>query len=168
MLKLTRNLGPMNSPFAHRLLLDYESRSKARLKTRLESGAEAGLFLGHGRSLRRGDILSTDDGVLVRVEYRPEAVITARAGDGMLLAKGCYHLGNRHVPLQIGELWLRFAPDPVLERLVRRLGFEVVAETVPFEPEAGAYAHGQDEHAVVIGREFRIYAEGHARSGGDG
>jgi urease accessory protein len=168
MLKLTRNLGPLDSPFAHRLLLDYESRSRARLKARLEGGAEAGLFLEYGQRPRQGDILSTDDGVLVRVEYRPEAVITARAGDGMLLARGCYHLGNRHVPLQIGELWLRFAPDPVLERLVRRMGFDVAAETVPFEPEAGAYAHGQDEQAVVMGRDFRIQVEGHVRSAAEG
>ncbi|MDR1659308.1 MAG: urease accessory protein UreE [Desulfovibrio sp.] len=146
MIKLTRNLGPTGGAFADRLRLDCESRSRARLRVRLESGAEAGLFLEYGKTLAQGDILAADDGFLVRVECEPEAVITAHAKDWGLLARGCYHLGNRHVPLQIGELWLRFTPDPVLEKLVRQLGFVAVPETAPFTPETGAYAsgHGHD------------------------
>jgi urease accessory protein len=145
MIKLTRNLGPNGGIFADRLWLDCESRSRARLKVRLESGSEAGIFLEHGKPLAQGDILATEEGLLVRVECKPEAVITAHANDWNLLARGCYHLGNRHIPLQIGELWIRFTPDSVLERLVRQLGFETVSETTPFEPETGAYT-GRHEY----------------------
>ncbi|MDR1777233.1 MAG: urease accessory protein UreE [Desulfovibrio sp.] len=158
MLELTRNLGPTDAAVADRLQLDYASRCRARLKVRLESGVEAGLFLEYGRVLNEGDVLTGDDGVLVRVECKPEPVITARTEDRQLLARGCYHLGNRHASLQIGETWLRFCPDPVLEYLVGQLGFEVVPETAPFSPEPGAYAgHGQQTR-----HEGRGHHEGHS------
>lgn len=143
MLELTRNLGPMpHAPVTDRLCLDYASRAKARQKARLAGGEQVGIFLEYGKPLSGGDVLSSDDGILVRVECGPEPVITAVTEDWALLARGCYHLGNRHVPLQIGRLWLRFSPDPVLEELVRRLGFTALSESAPFAPEGGAYAGG--------------------------
>jgi len=66
--------------------------------------------------------------------------VTAR--EPALLARAAYHLGNRHIWLQVGEGWLRYLADPVLDDMVRSLGFDVVSEEAPFEPEAGAYASG--------------------------
>ena len=146
MLEFTQNLGPLpDSTTAELLLLDYEGRCRTRQRVRLESGREAGLFLERGRVLAEGDILRAADGTQAVVRCRPEETITARADNWALLARGCYHLGNRHVPLQIGDLWLRFMPDPVLEKLVRQLGFETQREEAPFVPESGAYGHAHAE-----------------------
>jgi urease accessory protein len=139
----TQNLGPRpDLAPTERLSLDHEGRARTRRRVLLDSGREAGLFLERGTLLAGGDILRAEDNTLALVVCKPEAVITARAPDWAHLARGCYHLGNRHVPVQIGELWLRFPPDPVLEKLVQGLGFDVAAEEAPFVPESGAYAHG--------------------------
>jgi urease accessory protein len=77
----------------------------------------------------------------VRVCAAPEAVTTAHAGDPLGLARASYHLGNRHVPLQVGPGWVRYQRDHVLDDMVRGLGLRVVHESARFEPERGAY-HG--------------------------
>ncbi|MDR1397568.1 MAG: urease accessory protein UreE [Desulfarculales bacterium] len=119
--------------------LDYGQRVKARQKVFLDSGSEAGLFLPHGRTLTEGDILRTAAGVKVRVACKAEEVVTAQASQGESLAQACYHFGNRHAAVQIGQLWLRFLPDQVLETLARRLGLAVFREKAVFTPENGAY-----------------------------
>jgi urease accessory protein len=89
--------------------------------------------------LRQGDLLRTKTGRVVQVNAAPEEVSTASTDDPRRLARACYHLGNRHIPLQIGPNWLRYLQDHVLDDLVRELGLTVVQERAPFEPEAGAY-----------------------------
>jgi urease accessory protein len=128
-----------------RLVLPFDARCKSRLRTRLESGEEAGLFLERGTVLRGGDRLRANDGRVVEVIAGDEALIEARCGDPLLLARAAYHLGNRHVPVQVGGGWLRFAADRVLRDMVAGLGLAVTDIVAPFEPEAGAYsghAHG--------------------------
>ena len=83
------------------------------------------------------------DGTSVRVNAALEAVATARTDDPLRLARACYHLGNRHVPIQVGAGCLRYQRDHVLDELVRGLGLTVVHESARFEPESGAY-HGQE------------------------
>ena len=128
------------------LTLPFELRQKSRLRTRLDSGEEVGLFLPRGTVLRHGDRLRATDGRVVEVRAAPETVSTARAADSLLLARAAYHLGNRHVALQIGSGWLRYLHDHVLDGMARELGLTVLCEQAPFEPEAGAYGGGGHHH----------------------
>lgn len=121
------------------LTLPFELRQKSRLRTWLDNGADVGLFLPRGTVLRHGDRLRTTTGLVVEVCAAPERVSTARTDDSLLLARTAYHLGNRHVPLQIDVGWLRYLHDHVLDRMVRELGLDVICEQAPFEPEAGAH-----------------------------
>ncbi len=140
-----------DAPATESLTLSFELRCKTRLRTRLDSGEEAGLFLERGLILRGGDKLLGNDGRVVDVRPAPEAVMEARADDPVLLAKAAYHLGNRHVPVQVGvdetSGFLRFGRDHVLGEMVRGLGLAVGEIEAPFEPESGAYGgHGGHAH----------------------
>ena len=108
----------------------------------LDDGREAGLFLERGLSLREGDLLAGPEGLTVRVRAAPECLSVASCPDPLLLARACYHLGNRHVPLEIEAGRLRYRHDHVLDALLRGLGLAVSCEEGPFEPEPGAYASG--------------------------
>jgi urease accessory protein len=121
--------------------LDYDDRKRGRLRTRSRLGKEIGLFLDRGRTMQEGDLLKAENGDLFRVKAADENVVKAQASNSLQFAKVCYHLGNRHVPLQIGDHWLRFQPDHVLEALCLHFGLKVRTETVPFQPESGAYAN---------------------------
>ena len=129
------------------LTLPFEQRQKSRLRIRLDNGQDAGLFLPRGTVLRHGDRLRATSGLVVEVRAAPEAVSTARADDALLLARAAYHLGNRHVALQLGPGWLRYPHDHVLDNMARELGLTVSREQAPFEPEAGAYGGGHHRHA---------------------
>ncbi|MFO7595570.1 MAG: urease accessory protein UreE [Desulfocurvibacter africanus] len=143
MLVLVENLGQLpDATTMDSLSLTFEQRSKARLKVMTDNGQDAGLFLERGKVLRDGDVLRGECGSLVVVRSRPEEACTSRCDDWLLFAKVCFHLGNRHAHLQIGDRWLRFKPDSVLEEMVRHLGLECVKEVAPFEPESGAYSSG--------------------------
>ncbi len=129
------------------LTLPFEQRQKSRLRIRLDNGQDAGLFLPRGTVLRHGDRLRATSGLVVEVRAAPETVSTARADDALLLARAAYHLGNRHVALQLGPGWLRYPHDHVLDNMARELGLTVNREQAPFEPEAGAYGGGHHHHA---------------------
>lgn len=129
------------------LPLAFESRCKSRLRTRLASGEECGLFLERGGVLRGGETLLGNDGRVIEVVAATEALMQAASDDPLQLARAAYHLGNRHVAVQILPGALRFARDHVLGEMVRGLGLPVVEMDAPFEPEAGAYgAHGDHSH----------------------
>jgi urease accessory protein len=138
--------GPATGGAVWRLELPFELRSRSRFRARLVSGEEVGVVLARGQILRGGDLLLTDDGHVVEVAAAPEWVSTVHAADARLLARVAYHLGNRHVALQIGDGWLRYGHDHVLDEMARGLGAQLNVEQAPFEPEAGAYADGHDEH----------------------
>lgn len=100
------------------------------------------LHLARGTVLRNGDLLKSEpEGQLLRVLAKPEPVLTVRADTELELLQAAYHLGNRHVPLEITRNFLRLAPDPVLQDLLEKRGLHVVAEVQPFQPEMGAYGH---------------------------
>ncbi|WP_253484275.1 urease accessory protein UreE [Natronocella acetinitrilica] len=138
------------------LCLPFDLRQKSRFRTRLTDGTEVGVFLDRGHILRDGDCLRAECGRLIRVEAAEESVSTVRSADARQLARVCYHLGNRHVPLQVGDGFARYRHDHVLDAMVQGLGLAVVCEEAPFEPEAGAYGgghshahdhdHGSHEH----------------------
>jgi len=129
------------------LVLPFGERSKSRLRATLDNGEEAGLFLERGSVLRHGDLLLADDGRVIEVCAAPETVSTVHAADGLQLARASYHLGNRHVALQIGAGWLRYQHDHVLDDMIRGFGLEVVVEQLPFEPEGGAYVAASHSHS---------------------
>jgi urease accessory protein len=130
------------------LSLPFELRQKSRLRTRLVSGEEAGLFLEHGSILRGGDCLRANDGRVVLVVAAAEDLMEAKCATPFELVRAAYHLGNRHVPVQIGDGWLRFQADDVLAQMLRGLKAMVSKVTAPFEPEAGAYAGGHHHHSM--------------------
>ena len=82
---------------------------------------------------------------LIEVIAEPEAVSTVATDDPRELARAAYHLGNRHVPLQVGPGWVRYGADHVLDAMLLGLGLKPTAATEPFEPEAGAYTHGHEQ-----------------------
>lgn len=142
-----------NEAVQERLVLPFDLRCKSRLRARLVSGEEAGLFLERGSVLRGGDRLRGNDGRIVEVVAAPEQLIEIRTDDAALLARAAYHLGNRHMPVQIGAGWLRLAADSVLRTMLEGLGLQPLAIEGPFEPEAGAYAPGhQHGHASALSR----------------
>jgi urease accessory protein len=125
------------------LRLAFEQRQKSRLKTRLVSGEEVALLLPRGEILRGGDLVTASDGRVIEVIAEPEKLLHIESD---ALAKLAYHLGNRHVPVQVGDGFLRIAVDHVLEEMVKKLGAKVSAVEAPFEPEAGAYAGAHHQH----------------------
>ncbi len=132
------------------LSLPIEQRVKSRLKVTLDDGRDAGLFLPRGQVLRGGDLLESTEGLIIQVLAAPETVSTVHAEDTHSLARVCYHLGNRHVPLEITANWARYQHDHVLDEMVSGLGLSVSVEQAPFEPEAGAYksaANGHHHHS---------------------
>lgn len=132
------------------LTLPIDIRVKSRAKVRLNDGREAGLMLPRGLLLRGGDHLRSEDGMeVVEIIAAHEAVSVVRCANPFLLAKACYHLGNRHVPLQILPDELRYHHDHVLDAMLRQFDLDVTFAHLPFEPEAGAYAsksHGHSHH----------------------
>jgi urease accessory protein len=124
------------------LRLPFELRSRSRLRARLDDGREVALVLPRGTVLRGGAIVE-GGGLRVRVRAADEDVIEARAADAQALARAAYHLGNRHVPVQVRGDALVFGYDPVLVDMLVRMGVATRRTWAPFEPEAGAYGgHG--------------------------
>jgi urease accessory protein len=147
-----------NSMASAHLVLSFEARCKSRLRTRLLSGEEVGLFLERGTVLRGGDKLAANDGTVIEVAPAPEMLMEAVADDPLLLAKAAYHLGNRHVAVQLLPGRLRFGADHVLGEMVRGLGLPVTEIEAPFEPESGAYgAHPHGHSSDGEGRGPRIH-----------
>lgn len=133
--------------------LDHERRRRSRLRLILQGGTEVGVALARGSVLRDGDRLRSEDGAVVaRVVADAEQLSVASTADVHLLARAAYHLGNRHVPLQIEPGCVLYPHDHVLDGLCRELGLTVEAAQRPFEPELGGYAGGH----------------GHAHGHGDG
>ena len=130
---------PPQEKFQAELVLPFELRQKSRLRTQTTTGEEAGLFLPRGAVLRDGDFLQAEDGRVIKVTAKPEKVLQIGCADPVHLARIAYHLGNRHVALQIGSGWLRIANDYVLRQMVEGLGAVGVLTEAPFEPESGAY-----------------------------
>ena len=131
------------------LELPFEMRQKSRFKATLASGEEVGVLLPRGEILRGGDLVTTSDGRIIEVIAQPEKVLHVKAAASGALTKIAYHLGNRHVPVEVGDGYLRLADDHVLERMLEGLGAQVSRQTAPFEPEAGAYSGAGHEHGAA-------------------
>jgi len=147
-------------PLYGRLRLPFDRRQKSRQRATLESGEEVAIALARGEVMRGGDLVVGAGGQVIEVVAEREGVMHVECADANALARIAYHLGNRHVPLQVGDGWLRFAADSVLAKMVEGLGGRVSAIEAPFEPEAGAYGphHRHDNESGHGGRihEFGI------------
>ena len=121
------------------LTLPLEKRIRSRQRVTLDDGRVAGVFLARGEVLRDGDLLAGGEDLVVRVCAAAEPVSEVRCDDPLLLARACYHLGNRHVSLQIQPGLLRYPHDHVLDDMLRGLGLAPACIQAPFEPEPGAY-----------------------------
>ena len=147
MLTITEKLDTPAKPSAS-FTLPFEKRQKSRLRVSLDNNQEAALMLERGSVLRHGDLLQAENGLIVEVRAADEEVAVVSTEDSFLFARACYHLGNRHVPLQIGERWLRIQRDHGLESMVQSLGLLVRHEIAAFEPESGAYSgHSKHSHS---------------------
>jgi urease accessory protein len=129
------------------LSLPFERRQKSRFRHHLDDGREVGVIIPRGQVLRDGDgLISSDRTCWVRIQAATEQVSTARATNAHLLARGCYHLGNRHVMLEIGVGYIRYLHDHVLDAMLDGLGLTVIVESARFEPESGAYGQHSGAH----------------------
>jgi urease accessory protein len=139
-----------------RIVLAFEQRQKSRGLARLESGEEVAVILPRGTVLRGGDLVVASDGRVIEVVAPAEPLLHVECDSPEALARAAYHLGNRHVPVQVGAGWLRLAADHVLELMLQGLGARVAAVEAPFEPEAGAYG-GHHHHDDASGHGGRIH-----------
>jgi len=130
--------------------LDWDWRQKSRFEAQDSAGRRLGLFLARGSVLRGGDVLVAEDGSLIRVVAAPQAVLRVTAcaqhGTPRDLPRAAYHLGNRHVALEVQPDHLQLEPDPVLADMLRGMHLIVHELQAPFEPEGGAYSGAHPAH----------------------
>ena len=146
-----RGLAPVLVKRAASVELDWDVRQKSRWGATDSQGRAIGVFLPRGTLLRGGDVLVAEDGSLIRVIAAPQAVLRitpcAVHGSPFDLTRAAYHLGNRHVPIELTPEHLQIEPDHVLADMLRAMHLTVVELQAPFEPEGGAYAaHGHGHH----------------------
>lgn len=141
-----RGLAPVLLKRASSVHLDWDTRQKSRFEATDSLGRTLGVFLPRGSVVRGGDVLVTEDGSLVRVDAAAQPVMVVRAcaqhGSPFDLTRAAYHLGNRHVQIELQPDHLKIEPDHVLGEMLERMHLIVTQEEASFEPEAGAYAGG--------------------------
>jgi urease accessory protein len=167
-----RGLAPALLKRAATVVLDWDTRQKSRFDTEDSQGRTLGVFLPRGSVVRGGDVLVAEDGSLVKVVATPQPVLVVRTcaehGTPLDLLRAAYHLGNRHVQLEVQPDHLHLEPDHVLADMLRQMHLIVSEELAPFEPEAGAYAsgghahgHGHDHGAAHAGHDAHGHSHGH-------
>ena len=132
--------------------LDWDVRQKSRFDATDSQGRALGVFLPRGTTVRGGDVLVAEDGSMVRVRAAPQPVLhithCSAHGTPFDLTRAAYHLGNRHVPIELQPDHLKIEPDHVLADMLRRMHLIVTEVNEGFEPESGAYGdHGGHRHA---------------------
>ena len=147
-----QGLAPVLLKRATTIELDWDVRQKSRFAATDSAGRELGVFLPRGTLVRGGDVLVAEDGSLVRVLAAPQPVLVithcSTHGTAFDLTRAAYHLGNRHVPIELQPDHLKIEPDHVLADMLRAMHLIVTEQNLPFEPEGGAYAagHGGGHH----------------------
>jgi urease accessory protein len=147
-------LAPVLLKRAATVTLDWDTRQKSRFDFTDSTGRHIGVFLARGTIVRGGDVLVAEDGSFIRViaADQPVLVITAckEHGSPFDLTRAAYHLGNRHVPIELRPDHLKIEPDHVLAQMLRSMHLDVTETDAPFEPEGGAYGggtgHGHGHH----------------------
>ncbi|MCJ8313997.1 MAG: urease accessory protein UreE [Saccharospirillaceae bacterium] len=119
--------------------LTYDERKKARLKTKTTDGIDLGLFLPRGNVLPDGCIVATKNDQYYKIKAKKELIMQATTDDWVTFSTVCYHLGNRHLTLEIQPLTIIFQPDHVLADLCKHYNFKIIETQLPFNPLNGAY-----------------------------
>ena len=145
-----QGLAPVLLKRAATVELDWDVRQKSRFECTDSQGRRIGVFLPRGTLVRGGDVLVAEDGSMVRVIAAPQPVLVIQhvAGRGSVfdLIRAAYHLGNRHVPIELKPDHLKIEPDHVLADMLRAMHLVVLETQAAFEPEGGAYAAGGHAH----------------------
>jgi urease accessory protein len=124
------------------LPLTAEERTRSQYRFQTTHGEDLHLRLMRGTVLKDEDLLTTAEGdFVVKVVAKPETVYTVLTNNSLLLLKAAYHLGNRHISLEVNPNYLRLLPDPVLKKMLESMGLQVREEVTVFYPEIGAYVH---------------------------
>lgn len=143
--------------------LDWDMRQKSRFDATDSQGRALGVFLPRGAVVRGGDVLVAEDGSLIAVQAAPQPVLVvthcAEHGSSFDLVRAAYHLGDRHVPLELKPDHLKLEPDHVLANLLRQMHLTVTEAQAPFEPESGAHAA-----ATAAGAHDHGHAHEHGQS----
>ena len=153
-------------PVADTVILDHAQRSGEKAAVIAVKGLVVDIDLHEPARLRADDLLELDDGTLVEVVAAPEPLIEARAPDVAALARLAWHLGDRHVPVQVLPNRIRARRDTAIEALLKSLGAKLTPIEAPFEPEGGAYAtahaHGHAHHGHNHDHDHHGHVHGHA------
>jgi len=150
--------------------LDWDVRQKSRFETTDSLGRTLGVFLSRGTVIRGGDVLVAEDGSLIQVNAAPQEVLRITActvhGSPFDLTRAAYHLGNRHVPIELKPDHLKIEPDHVLAEMLRAMHMTVNTVLEAFEPEGGAYSSGGHSHRHS--HHDHDHGDDHAHSHADG
>jgi urease accessory protein len=170
-------LAPVLLKRAATVELDWDVRQKSRFDTTDSQGRQIGVFLPRGTAVRGGDVLVAEDGSLIKViaAHQPVLVIThcGEHGTPFDLMRAAYHLGNRHVPIELKPDHLKIEPDHVLAGMLRSMHLIVREADEAFEPEGGAYGaahgggHGHSHSAGPVGPVLHPDAYSGAQAHGD-
>lgn len=165
-----RHAGGDASRVIGEIALAFEWRQKSRMRATVSSGARTGESVGfdlvRGTVLRDGDLISSDSGDALRIRAATEELIHVTAADATTLARIAYHLGNRHVPVQVGDGWLRLQYDHVLEGMVRGLEGQIALVDHSFDPEGGAYSGARHAHSHAGGAHHHAHHHEHDQEDG--
>lgn len=157
-------LSPVLTKRAATVELDWDVRQKSRFSTTDSQGRDLGIFLPRGQAVRGGDVLVAEDGSLIRVRAAPQKVLRitacAKHGSPFDLMRAAYHLGNRHVPIELQPDHLKIEPDHVLADMLRSMHMTVIEAELPFEPEGGAYG----SHVTNDGHSHHHHGHSHGHS----
>ena len=171
-----QGLAPVLVRRATTVTLDWDVRQKIRFDAESSDGRRVGVFLPRGTVVRGGDVLVTQDGSLLRVVAAPQPVLRITActdhhhghehDPAFDLMRAAYHLGNRHVPIELKPDHLKIEPVHVLADLLRAMHLHVAEVREPFEPEGGAYAAGHGGHSHGHDHQGHDHGHGHSRAHG--
>ena len=159
-----QGLAPVLLKRATTVELDWDVRQKSRFAATDSAGRELGIFLPRGTLVRGGDVLVAEDGSMVRVIAAPQPVLVIthckNHGTPFDLTRAAYHLGNRHVPIELRPDHLKIEPDHVLADMLRAMHMTVAEVQEPFEPEGGAYG----DNAMMGHDHGHGHAHGHSHA----
>jgi len=143
MVTFTQRLDKQTATGDHIKILSLTAEERTRSRHRFDTSEGEPLFLRlpRGLVLQDSDILQAETGEMLKIVAKSEPVLTVTASNPVDLMRAAYHLGNRHVPLEVASNYLRLSVDSVLQKMLEHLGVEVQEEILPFYPEVGAYGH---------------------------
>lgn len=144
---MVRKAGTWLGDPVDRVVLTYDDRFRRRVSLTGEKGSQILLSLADAQRLQDGDALVLDTGDFVEVKAAPETLLEVTCADGQALLKMVWHLGNRHLPAEIGEKTIRIRYDKVIKDMIEGLGGTAAVVEAPFNPEGGAYEGGPHGHA---------------------